>query len=70
MNQVRINLAEGTPLYQQVAAEIRRAIAEGEAKCERSPKTTARVHRKRQRVGSWSVCLVRLGARHRAALLW
>src|SRR5579862_1843347 len=32
MEQVKINLAEGTPLYQQVAAEIRRAIAEGEAK--------------------------------------
>jgi len=32
MNQVKINLAESTPLYQQVAAEIRRAISEGEAK--------------------------------------
>jgi len=32
MNEVTINLAEGTPLYQQVAAEIRRAISEGEAK--------------------------------------
>ncbi len=32
MESVRINLAEGTPLYQQVAAEIRRAISEGEAK--------------------------------------
>lgn len=32
MKQVKINLAEGTPLYQQVAAEIRRAISEGEAK--------------------------------------
>ena len=32
MNQVKINFAEGTPLYQQVAAEIRRAISEGEAK--------------------------------------
>jgi GntR family transcriptional regulator len=32
MESVKINLAEGTPLYQQVAAEIRRAISEGEAK--------------------------------------
>ena len=32
MHGVMINLAEGTPLYQQVAAEIRRAIAEGEAR--------------------------------------
>ena len=32
IEQVRINLAEGTPLYQQVAAEIRRAISDGEAK--------------------------------------
>lgn len=32
METVKINLAEGTPLYQQVAAEIRRAITEGEAK--------------------------------------
>src|ERR1700735_3099527 len=32
METVKINLAEGTPLYQQVAAEIRRAISEGEAK--------------------------------------
>jgi GntR family transcriptional regulator len=32
MNKVKINPAEPTPLYQQVAAEIRRAIAEGEAK--------------------------------------
>lgn len=32
MDPIRINLAEGMPLYQQVAAEIRRAIAEGEAK--------------------------------------
>src|SRR3984885_9327463 len=31
MERVAINFAEGTPLYQQVAAEIRRAIAEGEA---------------------------------------
>jgi GntR family transcriptional regulator len=30
--KVKINFAEGTPLYQQVAAEIRRAIAEGEAR--------------------------------------
>jgi GntR family transcriptional regulator len=32
MDRVTINFAEGTPLYQQVAAEIRRAIAEGEAR--------------------------------------
>jgi GntR family transcriptional regulator len=32
MEPIKINLAEGTPLYQQVAAEIRRAIADGEAK--------------------------------------
>jgi GntR family transcriptional regulator len=32
MESVKINLAEATPLYQQVAAEIRRAISEGEAK--------------------------------------
>jgi GntR family transcriptional regulator len=32
MNDVKVNLAEGTPLYQQVAAEIRRAISEGEAR--------------------------------------
>ena len=32
MDSIRINLAEGTPLYQQVAAEIRRAITDGEAK--------------------------------------
>ena len=31
MERVKIDFAEGTPLYQQVAAEIRRAIAEGEA---------------------------------------
>jgi len=31
MDRVKIDFAEGTPLYQQVAAEIRRAIAEGEA---------------------------------------
>jgi GntR family transcriptional regulator len=32
MDSVRIDFAENTPLYQQVAAEIRRAIAEGEAR--------------------------------------
>jgi GntR family transcriptional regulator len=32
MKRVTINFAEGTPLYQQVAAEIRRAIADGEAR--------------------------------------
>lgn len=32
MKRVKMNVAEGTPLYQQVAAEIRRAISEGEAK--------------------------------------
>jgi GntR family transcriptional regulator len=32
MNGVKIDFAEETPLYQQVAAEIRRAIAEGEAR--------------------------------------
>jgi GntR family transcriptional regulator len=32
MELVKINLADGTPLYQQVAAEIRRAISDGEAK--------------------------------------
>jgi GntR family transcriptional regulator len=32
MEPVKINLADGTPLYQQVAAEIRRAISDGEAK--------------------------------------
>jgi GntR family transcriptional regulator len=31
MERVKVDFAEGTPLYQQVAAEIRRAIAEGEA---------------------------------------
>jgi GntR family transcriptional regulator len=31
MRSVKINLASGTPLYLQVAAEIRRAIASGEA---------------------------------------
>jgi GntR family transcriptional regulator len=31
MKSVKIDLTEGTPLYQQVAAEIRRAISEGEA---------------------------------------
>ena len=29
-SSVKVDFAEGTPLYQQVAAEIRRAIAEGE----------------------------------------
>jgi len=32
MNSPKISLTEPTPLWQQVAAEIRRAIAEGEAK--------------------------------------
>ncbi len=32
MEDVKIDFAEDTPLYQQVAAEIRRAIAEGEAR--------------------------------------
>ena len=32
MKQVKVDLADGTPLYQQVAAEVRRAISEGEAK--------------------------------------
>ena len=32
MKPVRVDFAEDTPLYQQVAAEIRRAIAEGEAR--------------------------------------
>lgn len=31
MRSVKIDLAGGVPLYQQVAAEIRRAISEGEA---------------------------------------
>ena len=32
MDRVKVDFAEDTPLYQQVAAEIRRAIAEGEAR--------------------------------------
>ena len=32
MERLKINFAEETPLYQQVAAEIRRAIAEGEVR--------------------------------------
>jgi GntR family transcriptional regulator len=32
MGRMKVDFAEGTPLYQQVAAEIRRAIAEGEAR--------------------------------------
>jgi GntR family transcriptional regulator len=32
MNHVKVNFAEDIPLYQQVAAEIRRAIAEGEVR--------------------------------------
>jgi GntR family transcriptional regulator len=32
MKCVTVDFAEDTPLYQQVAAEIRRAIAEGEAR--------------------------------------
>jgi GntR family transcriptional regulator len=32
MKRVTVDFAEDTPLYQQVAAEIRRAIAEGEAR--------------------------------------
>jgi GntR family transcriptional regulator len=32
MDPVKVDFAEDTPLYQQVAAEIRRAIAEGEAR--------------------------------------
>jgi GntR family transcriptional regulator len=32
MKPVKINLAASAPLFEQVAAEIRRAIAEGEAK--------------------------------------
>jgi GntR family transcriptional regulator len=32
MKPVKLDFAEDTPLYQQVAAEIRRAIAEGEAR--------------------------------------
>src|ERR1700683_2543453 len=32
MERVKVDFAEDTPLYQQVAAEIRRAIADGEAR--------------------------------------
>lgn len=32
MRPLKVDFAEDTPLYQQVAAEIRRAIAEGEAR--------------------------------------
>lgn len=32
MDAVKVDFADDTPLYQQVAAEIRRAIAEGEAR--------------------------------------
>jgi GntR family transcriptional regulator len=32
MKRVKVTFVEGTPLYQQVAAEIRRAIAEGEVR--------------------------------------
>jgi GntR family transcriptional regulator len=32
MERVKVDFAEDTPLYQQVAAEIRRAIAEGEVR--------------------------------------
>jgi GntR family transcriptional regulator len=32
MHSVKIDSGDATPLYQQVAADIRRAIAEGEAK--------------------------------------
>jgi GntR family transcriptional regulator len=38
MKHVKVNFAEDTPLYQQVAAEIRRAIADGEVRAgERMP---------------------------------
>lgn len=38
MNTAKVNLADGTHLYQQVAAEIRRSISEGEARSgERMP---------------------------------
>jgi GntR family transcriptional regulator len=38
MNSLRISTSEPSPLYEQVAAEIRRAIADGEAKSgERMP---------------------------------
>jgi len=32
MDRVKVDFSEDTPLYQQVAAEIRRAIAEGEVR--------------------------------------
>jgi GntR family transcriptional regulator len=32
MKRVKVEFVEGTPLYQQVAAEIRRSIADGEAR--------------------------------------
>jgi GntR family transcriptional regulator len=32
MKRAKVEFVEGTPLYQQVAAEIRRSIAEGEAR--------------------------------------
>ena len=32
MKSVKVDFSEDTPLYQQVAAEIRRAIADGEAR--------------------------------------
>src|ERR1700727_1485136 len=32
MKRVTVTFVDGTPLYQQVAAELRRAVAEGEAR--------------------------------------
>jgi GntR family transcriptional regulator len=32
MDRIKVDFSEDTPLYQQVAAEIRRAIAEGEVR--------------------------------------